>query len=101
MERNTADTDIRIVHQIKNSLAPAGNDIEFEIRPETGFRWIKCESPLMQPTSSEQLVFQTKTEKAAYLIKKLLSSEDMKAKLCCVLSKGMSSSLMQGVKRTY
>ena len=34
----------------------------------------------MQPTSSEQLVFQTKTEKAAYLIKKLLSSEDMKAK---------------------
>ena len=80
VERNTADTDIRIVHQIKNSLAPAGNDIEFEIRPETGFRWIKCESPLMQPTSSEQLVFQTKTEKAAYLIKKLLSSEDMKAK---------------------
>ena len=31
VERNTADTDIRIVHQIKNSLAPAGNDIEFEI----------------------------------------------------------------------
>lgn len=46
VERNMTDSDIRIVHQIKNSLAPVGNDIEFEIRPETGFRWIKCETPL-------------------------------------------------------
>ena len=80
VERNMTDSDIRIVHQIKNSLAPVGNDIEFEIRPETGFRWIKCETPLVRPAGSEKLVFQTKTEKAAYLIKKLLSGEDMKAK---------------------
>ena len=40
VERDVDDPDIRVVTQIKNSLESVGEDIRFEIRPHTGFRWI-------------------------------------------------------------
>ena len=80
MERDPEDPDIRIVRQIKNSLAPTGEDIRFEIRPETGFRWLSCEDNIQQPVQMERPVFKTKTEKAAFLIKEILSQGDVRSK---------------------
>ena len=80
MERDPEDPDIRIVRQIKNSLAPTGKDIRFEIRPETGFRWLSCEDSIQQPVQMERPVFKTKTEKAAFLIKEILSQGDVRSK---------------------
>ena len=80
MERDSGDPDVRIVRQIKNSLAPTGKDIRFEIRPETGFRWLSCEDSIQQPVQMERPVFKTKTEKAAFLIKEILSQGDVRSK---------------------
>jgi len=43
VERNSEDEDIRIVKQVKNSLAAKGHDLRFEIRSDTGFRWLEAE----------------------------------------------------------
>ena len=78
VERDMNDEDIRIVHQIKNSLAPKGRDIRFEIRANTGFRWLEesgvAEAPTvtMEPTSS--FIPKSKHEVAAVLIKNALGS---------------------------
>lgn len=72
IERDNHDPDIRILRQIKNSLGPSDAEIRFEIRRDTGFRWMEMESPSRQPdpeSESKVLVFPTKTEKAAYLIR--------------------------------
>ena len=42
VERDTENPDIRIVHQIKNSLAPTAEDIRFSISADKGFRWLEC-----------------------------------------------------------
>lgn len=42
VERDTENSDIRIVHQIKNSLAPTAEDIRFSISAESGFQWLEC-----------------------------------------------------------
>jgi hypothetical protein len=80
VERDVSDPDIRIVHQIKNSLAPSGSDMKFEIRSQTGFAWLECSAPIMQQSKPELPVFASKMEKAAYLIRELLSHGDMKSK---------------------
>lgn len=84
VERSSTDPAVRKVVQIKNSLAPSGNDVCFEIRPDTGFRWISAEpeSPFPKEISSDAPIagipaFKTKREEAAYLIKQLLSERDM------------------------
>ena len=41
VERDTENPDIRIVHQIKNSLAPTAEDIRFSISADKGFRWLE------------------------------------------------------------
>ena len=72
IERDNHDPDIRILRQIKNSLGPSDAEIRFEIRRDTGFRWMEMESRSRQPdpeSESKVLVFPTKTEKAAYLIR--------------------------------
>ena len=42
LERSKEDEAVRIVHHIKSSAAPKGADFSFEIRPETGFRWLEA-----------------------------------------------------------
>ena len=42
VERDTENPDIRIVHQIKNSLAPTAEDIRFSISADKGFQWLEC-----------------------------------------------------------
>lgn len=80
VDRDPADSDIRIVHQIKNSLAPSDREIRFEIRPQSGFRWLECDAIPIQAEKPERPEFTSKTEKAAYLIKSFLTDQDMSAK---------------------
>ena len=75
VERDNHDPDIRILRQIKNSLGPSDGIIRFVIRGDTGFGWMEMEFPSGQPdpeAESRVLVFSTKTEKAAYLIRVFL-----------------------------
>ena len=41
VERSKHDEAIRIVRHVKSSSAPKGPDFSFEIRPESGFRWLE------------------------------------------------------------
>ena len=61
VERDQKDTDIRIVRQI-------------------GFQWLECKSTFVSSEQPKVPEFESKTEKAAYLIKKLLSDGDMRAR---------------------
>lgn len=70
VERDEEDRDIRVVRQIKNSLAPSNGEIRFEIRPDTGFKWLGCSMTSAADSIQKEPVFESKTEKAAYLIKK-------------------------------
>lgn len=72
--------DIRIVRQIKNSLAPSDGEIRFSITAEMGFQWLECKSTFVSSEQPKVPEFESKTEKAAYLIKKLLSDGDMRAR---------------------
>ena len=80
VERDPKDPDIRIVRQIKNSLAPSDGEIRFSITAEDGFRWLECEIAPDPTAEPEKPNFESKTEKAAYLIKKLLSEGDMRSR---------------------
>ena len=71
---------IRIVRQIKNSLAPSDGEIRFSITAEMGFQWLECKSTFVSSEQPKVPEFESKTEKAAYLIKKLLSDGDMRAR---------------------
>ena len=75
VERNSEDEDIRIVKQIKNSLAAKGNDLRFEIRSDTGFRWLEAEEN--NETVGTDSVFtelpKNKHELGAILLKKALA----------------------------
>lgn len=77
VERDPEDTDVRVVTQIKNSLGPSDAVIRFEIRPQTGFSWISVDTVPMIEKKTEPPVFDTKMEKAAYLIKETLSRGDV------------------------
>ena len=48
VERDTENPDIRIVHQIKNSLAPTAEDIRFSISADKGFQWLECRRNLLK-----------------------------------------------------
>lgn len=76
VERDSEDENIRIVHQVKNSLAPKGEDIRFEIRPGTGFRWIKGDESDRTgnaPNDEFETLPKNKHELAAVIIKKVLA----------------------------
>lgn len=78
VERDAEDEDIRIVKQIKNSLAPKGKDLRFEIRSETGFRWLEGnqvgEVPKVTMEPAGSYIPKNKHELAAMLIRKMLAN---------------------------
>ena len=81
VERDETDKSIRIIHQIKNSLAQHGVDVSFEIRQETGFQWISVPRnnlPDMAWSYVEGLP-KNKHELAAILLRRELSKEDKEA----------------------
>lgn len=80
VERDAEKSDIRIVRQIKNSLAPSDGEIRFSITAEQGFKWLECEIKSDPSAEPETPVFESKSEKAAYLIKKLPSGGDMRSR---------------------
>lgn len=80
VERDTENQDVRIVRQIKNSLAPSDGTISFSITAEKGFQWMECETVPNPSVNPEMPGFESKSEKAAYLIKKLLSEGDMRSR---------------------
>lgn len=74
VERDEEDEEIRIVKQIKNSLDSKGPDLMFEIRKDTGFRWL--ESKIIEKVQQEAGVTElpkNKHELAAILLKKVLA----------------------------
>lgn len=79
VEREPIDTDVRVVRQIKNSLGPSNGEFRFEIRPQTGFKWLDVTSAPARNRKPEMPVFETKMEKAAFLIKEMLSRGDMRS----------------------
>ena len=75
IERDEADPDIRIVKQVKNSLAPSDAMIRFEIRKDTGFQWMEMEYSIRENDTDHEeseLYFPSKIEKAAFLIRAYL-----------------------------
>ena len=81
VERVPEDENIRIVQQIKNNLGPKGNDVMFSITAEAGFQWQACEAtPRPYMETQENLVFDTKMDKAAYFLKLYLQNEDMRSR---------------------
>ena len=78
VERDSQDEDIRIVKQIKNSLAPKGADLRFEIKADTGFRWLGTDVKKDVKAATEETLVDTypknKHELAAILITKALSN---------------------------
>lgn len=81
VERDETDENIRIIHQIKNSLAQHGSDVSFEIRQGTGFHWLSV--PRSTPSVAAQLYEEglpkNKHELAAILIRRELSKGDKEA----------------------
>ena len=80
VERDAENPDIRIVHQIKNSLAPTAEDIRFSISADKGFRWLECRpQPFENQQSDTEPKFDTEQQKAVYWIKHFLEKGDMSA----------------------
>ena len=79
VERDAENRDIRIVHQIKNSLAPTAEDIRFSISAEKGFQWMECRPQLIEKQQQDiELRFDSEQQKAAYWIKHFLEKGDMR-----------------------
>lgn len=77
VERDAADEHVRIVRQVKNSLAPRGSDLCFEIRPDTGFRWLSSSERAGQGQTEEDTIDhypKNKHELASILITKVLAN---------------------------
>ena len=82
VERSDQDEEIRIVRHIKNNLDSLGNDLKFEIRKKTGFRWLMdhdLEELPTEPATEESAptidkLPKNKHELAAILIKRALAN---------------------------
>ena len=75
VERDSRDPDIRILRQIKNSLGPSDAMIRFEIKRDTGFKWLEMGFPSEESAEGWETgmrTFSTKMDKAAFLIRAYL-----------------------------
>ena len=81
IERDAENVDIRVVHQIKNSLGPDGSKISFSITEDYGFQWLDSISESCDEKQEVQtLEYKTKTEMACALLKQYLVKGDMASK---------------------
>ena len=75
VERDPEDRDVRIVHHIKSSAAANGADFYFEIRPDTGFRWLSSDLESNKAIEEDaQALPKNKHELATILITKALEN---------------------------
>lgn len=98
IERDEENPDVRIIHHIKSSLAPAGNDVPFMIDPQHGFHWLTKEKGVERITS----IVPSKREQAVEMLKRLLTEQDMKAaEIKRILSEnGVGEKAARSLKRT-
>ena len=81
IERDAENMDVRVVHQIKNSLGPDGSKISFSITEDYGFQWLGSISESHDEKQEVQaLEYKTKTEMACALLKQYLVNGDMASK---------------------
>lgn len=101
VERDTENSDIRIVHQIKNSLAPTAEDIRFSISAESGFQWLECKPQTYEfQQKDDKPKFDSEQQKAAYWIKHFLANGDMSANeiYCRLDNEGISKRVARMAK---
>ena len=101
VERDTENPDIRIVHQIKNSLAPTAEDIRFSISADKGFRWLECRPQFFEKQQPDtEPKFDTEQQKAVYWIRHFLEKGDMSANemYCRLDNEGVSKRVARMVK---
>ena len=81
IERDAENMDVRVVHQIKNSLGPDGSKISFSITEDYGFQWLDSISGSCEEKQKVQVIeCTTKTEMACALLKRYLVKGDMASK---------------------
>ena len=81
IERDAENLDVRIIHQIKNSLGPDGSKISFSITEDYGFQWLDSVSESREEKQEVQgIECKTKTEVACTLLKQYLVKGDMASK---------------------
>lgn len=81
IERDAENMDVRVVHQIKNSLGPDGSKISFSITEDYGFQWLDSISESCEEKQKVQAIeCTTKTEMACALLKQYLIKGDMASK---------------------
>lgn len=81
IERDAENLDVRIIHQIKNSLGPDGSKISFSITEDYGFQWLDSVSESCEEKQEAQCIeCKTKTEVACTLLKQYLVKGDMESK---------------------
>ena len=80
VERNTENENIRVVRQIKNSLAPKGKDIRFEITDEGSFGWLDLDEDPCRTTDNAEGLPKNKHELAAVIMTKALADGDVESK---------------------
>ena len=93
--------DIRIVHQIKNSLAPTAEDIRFSISADKGFQWLECRPQSFENQKPDRKPeFESEQQKAVYWIKHFLEKGDMSANeiYCRLDNEGVSKRVARMVK---
>ena len=101
VERDAENRDIRIVHQIKNSLAPTAEDIRFSISADKGFQWLECRPQSFENQKPDRKPeFESEQQKAVYWIKHFLEKGDMSANeiYCRLDNEGVSKRVARMVK---
>ena len=78
IERDAENLDVRIIHQIKNSLGPDESKISFSITEDYGFQWLDSVSESCE--EKQDIKCKTKTEVACTLLKQYLVKGDMASK---------------------
>ena len=73
ISRQEDDPNLRVIHHIKSSLAPRGDDIAFEIGPHHGFRWLTNRVVEAQITTA----YLCKREQAIDKLKEALQNGDI------------------------
>lgn len=98
IERVEENPNIRIMHHIKSSLAPAGADVAFEIDPQNGFQWLTRDKGSEKTTH----ILSTKREQAIIALKEMLSKQDMKvAEIKTILATyGVGEKSARALKKT-
>ena len=71
--------DLRIVKQIKNNLAPAGDEIRFQITRENGFQWLENKKTRQDTTEPRMEAPKSKHELTAEVLNELLSGGEVPA----------------------